>query len=94
MIRSVTEIAEPGKSLAEASRVDPLPQRRFVRVIERHANGLVRFEFAVGWRDLSCELVLPSEPFDEFCRRNAVEFVTDLADAGINALPPAGPTSP
>ena len=35
------------------------PERKFVRVIEQHANGLVEFEFAVGEPELSAELVLP-----------------------------------
>jgi phenol hydroxylase P0 protein len=70
---------------------DSMPPHKFVRVVERHANGLVRFDFAVGWPDLSCELVLPAPLFDEFCRRHAVEFMTEPADAGINALPASEP---
>jgi phenol hydroxylase P0 protein len=84
----------PAHAPAKPDAPDALPQRKFVRVIERHPNGLVRFEFAVGWPDLSCELVLPQADFDEFCRRHAVEFMTEPADAGINTLPPSEPSQP
>ena len=57
------------------------PPRKFVRVLERHANGLVRFEFAVGWPDLGCELVLPAAMFEGFCKHHAVEFLTADANA-------------
>lgn len=50
--------------------------RRFVRVTQRQANGLVAFEFSVGWPDMSVELVLPEEQFNEFCSKNKVEFLT------------------
>jgi hypothetical protein len=81
----------------DAARTDPspaVPQRKFVRVIEQHPNGLVRFDFAVGWPDLSCELVLPHALFDDFCRRNAVEFMTEPAAPGINTLPSPEPSEP
>lgn len=79
---------------APAAAGEALPQRKFVRVIERHPNGLMRFDFAVGWPDLSCELVLPHALFDEFCSRNAVEFMTEPAQAGINTLAKPEPASP
>ena len=43
--------------------------QRFVRVLQRGPGDLVRFEFAIGWPDLSVELVLPSPSFDAFCVR-------------------------
>ncbi len=43
--------------------------QRFVRVLRRGPGDLVRFEFAIGWPDLSVELVLPSASFDAFCAR-------------------------
>ena len=43
------------------------PERKFVRVIEQHANGLVEFEFAVGEPELCAELVLPQAAFSAFC---------------------------
>jgi phenol hydroxylase P0 protein len=50
--------------------------RRFVRVTQRQPNGLVSFEFSVGWPDMSVELVLPEPLFEEFCSKNNVEFLT------------------
>jgi phenol hydroxylase P0 protein len=41
--------------------------RRFVRVIEERADGLVAFEFAIGWPELAVELLLPAPAFAEFC---------------------------
>ena len=85
----------PAPDAAHAQPADgDAPQRKFVRVVEHRANGLVRFEFAVGWPDLSCELVLPAPLFDEFCRRHAVEYMTEPADAGINTLPASEPDKP
>lgn len=55
---------------------DPMPEldtsKRFVRVIERRTDGLVSFEFSIGWPELAVELMLPSAAFDEFCARNQV----------------------
>lgn len=49
--------------------------RKFVRVTDRRANGLVAFEFAIGWPDLAAELVLPEALFQEFCATHKVEFL-------------------
>jgi phenol/toluene 2-monooxygenase (NADH) P0/A0 len=43
------------------------PNRKFVRVIETHANGLVEFEFAVGEPELFVELLMGRTAFEEFC---------------------------
>ncbi len=51
--------------------------RRFVRITERRANGFVAFEFSVGWPDMSVELALPEQQFNEFCSKNNVEFLTE-----------------
>ena len=45
---------------------------RFVRVIERRADGLVAFEFSIGWPELAVELMLPAAAFDDFCARHEV----------------------
>ena len=37
---------------------------RFVRVIERRADGLVAFEFSIGWPELAVELMLPAPAFE------------------------------
>lgn len=64
-------------SASAASPADePVDVRRcFAKVLKRHANGLVLFEFSIAWRDLTVELVLPEAAFDEFCARNAVSLV-------------------
>ncbi len=73
---------------SSAQAPGPGPQtRKYVRVQERHPNGLVKFEFAVGWPDLCCELVLPTSMFDDFCQKHRVEFLTGPSEAGMNALP-------
>ncbi len=51
-------------------------QRRYVRILRKQPNGLVAFEFSVGWPDMGCELVLPEALFEEFCLKNQVEFLT------------------
>jgi phenol hydroxylase P0 protein len=47
--------------------------RRYVRVIEERVDGLVAFEFAIGWPELSVELLLPAAAFTEFCTTNRVQ---------------------
>jgi len=47
--------------------------RRFVRVLEERADGLVAFEFAIGWPELAVELLLPAPAFDEFCAAQHVQ---------------------
>lgn len=46
---------------------------RFVRVTDRRPDGLVAFEFAIGWPELAVELLLPAAAFDEFCAANQVQ---------------------
>lgn len=58
---------------------DALPHcdtsRKFVRITERRADGLVAFEFAIGWPDLALELLLPSAAFDDFCATQRVQML-------------------
>ncbi|MFM2121111.1 MAG: hypothetical protein RL722_2579 [Pseudomonadota bacterium] len=66
--------------------------RKFVRVIERRPNGLVAFEFAIGWPDLAAELVLPAPIFEAFCERHGAERLPDeLRTPGAPARPPDTP---
>lgn len=56
-------------------RDEPLvcdPSRKYVRVTEERADGLVAFDFSIGWPELSVELMLPRAAFDEFCTTNHV----------------------
>lgn len=45
---------------------------RYVRVLQRRADGLVSFEFSIGWPELAVELMLPTAAFDAFCDNNHV----------------------
>lgn len=51
--------------------------QRFVRVLQRRSNGLVEFEFSVGWPELSVELMLPESDFDAFCADHRVRHLND-----------------
>ena len=42
-------------------------QRRFIRIVQEHDNGMVEFEFAVGEPGLYVEMVMPRQQFEEFC---------------------------
>jgi phenol/toluene 2-monooxygenase (NADH) P0/A0 len=46
--------------------------RKFVRVTDRLSNGMVAFEFSIGWPELVVELMLPAAAFESFCVSNAV----------------------
>ncbi len=57
--------------------------RNLVRVTGER-NGIVEFEYGVGDMSLAIELMLPPLAFDEFCRTNAVEFVTETRTDGMS----------
>ena len=48
-------------------------RRKFVRVIDESGDGMVRFEFSIGWPELAVELMLPAQAFAEFCTREQVQ---------------------
>lgn len=50
---------------------------KFVRVREVRADGLVCFEFAIGWPELFVDLMLPQAAFDDFCVRQQVQRLND-----------------
>ena len=62
--------------MTQTSDNDALPtvdtSQRFVRVLERRADGLVSFEFSIGWPELAVELLLPAAAFEAFCTNNRV----------------------
>ncbi len=66
-----------GMQTLHCPTASPLPAvdttQRFVRVLEQRADGLVAFEFAIGWPELACELLLPAPAFDAFCAANRVQ---------------------
>lgn len=49
------------------------PNRKFIRVIEQRADGMVEFEFAVGEPELFVEMLLPQAAFADFCAAQGVE---------------------
>jgi hypothetical protein len=48
------------------------PDKKFVRIIQTHATGLVEFEFAVGEPELFVELLMAQSAFEEFCATHGV----------------------
>lgn len=61
-----------------ADTVRQLP--KYVRVLDERANGMVVFEFAMGWPDLTAELAMPRQAFDDFCEQHQVIFVTEAPE--------------
>ena len=56
--------------------------RRYVRFRELRNDGYVLFDFAIGDPEISVELILLLPAYQEFCRANAVTWLTrDQADA-------------
>lgn len=49
---------------------------RYVRYRDLDANGYVQFDFAIGDPELAVELSLPLAAYQEFCRTNAVIYLT------------------
>jgi len=50
---------------------------KFVRIRQVRADGLVCFEFAIGWPELFVDLMLPRAAFDDFCVRQKVQLLSD-----------------
>ena len=57
--------------------------KRFIRVLRRRDNGLVEFEFSIGWPELVVELMLPHQDFDAFCEKHKVRML-DAAAPSLN----------
>ena len=70
-----------GRGAADTAPTDTLPlcdtSLRFVRVLARRPDGLVSFEFSIGWPELAVELLLPAPAFAEFCAVNKVVLLDD-----------------
>jgi len=49
--------------------------RKYVRVTQVREDGLVMFEFSIGWPEQMVELVLPQPAFDEFCAAHQVQHL-------------------
>lgn len=64
--------------------------RKFVRVTQVRGDGLVAFEFSIGWPELAAELVLPRAAFHEFCAKHQVQRLDDEALTRTNQADPTG----
>jgi phenol/toluene 2-monooxygenase (NADH) P0/A0 len=53
--------------------------RKVVRVMGTR-NGLIEFEYGVGDLSLALELMLPPAAFEDFCRVNAVEVLSEAPE--------------
>lgn len=77
----MTETAPHGESVLD---------RRFVRLRNRRAGGIVEFDFAIGAPEIFVELMMPEAAFDQFCADNRVidltgtEPAADAFDARLN----------
>ena len=60
---------------------------KFVRVMARRPDGLVSFEFSIGWPELAVELMLPAPAFDAFCAAHQVKFLDAPATPGADGAP-------
>ena len=47
------------------------------RVTDHRADNFVEFEFTLGDPDLTVELVLPLENFEQFCSRFSAKVIRD-----------------
>jgi phenol/toluene 2-monooxygenase (NADH) P0/A0 len=68
-------------SVNQPNAPDPSPEcdvtRKFVRVTQVRGDGLVAFEFSIGWPELAAELVLPRAAFEEFCSTHQGQRLDD-----------------
>ncbi len=58
-------------------------QKRFVRVRNK-VRGFVEFDFAIGDPSIYIELILPSAAFEEFCKKNRAEHMTEDQAAAVD----------
>jgi phenol hydroxylase P0 protein len=72
-------LKHPASVQADTDSSDALDTtRKFVRVTGINTRGFVEFEFSVGLPELSVELMLPREAFEEFCvAHNAVRLAAE-----------------
>jgi phenol hydroxylase P0 protein len=62
---------------ATAERQPADIRRKFVRIRQVRTDGLVCFEFAIGWPELFVDLMLPRAAFDDFCLHQQVQLLSD-----------------
>jgi len=56
---------------------NPDTAKRYVRVIQRRADGFIEFHFAIGHTEYFAELILKEKDFQIFCAENNVEFLPE-----------------
>lgn len=56
---------------------NPDTAKRYVRVIQRRADGFIEFHFAIGHTEYFAELMLKEKDFQIFCAENNVEFLPE-----------------
>lgn len=67
--------SQPFTAATTTAEESPVLHRKFVRVTSPKDSEFVHFEFAIGWPDLSAELTLKRDQFEEFCQKHQVEFL-------------------
>lgn len=78
MIAAESTYPQPNAEQSVALEADAATlARRYVRITGHSANGFVTFEFSVGWPDMSVELALPEDLFNDFCVKNNVIFLDE-----------------
>lgn len=80
----MTPIQGPARA---ADVVDCDLTRKYVRVLRESADGMVAFEFAIGWPDLAVELAMPRPMFEQFCERQQVQRLADDAAGPALGVP-------
>ncbi len=70
-LQSLAGMTDAAKPAADGA-ADWDVERRYIRIVETHANGMVEFEFAVGEPGLFVEMVMPKAQFDDFCAQQGV----------------------
>jgi phenol hydroxylase P0 protein len=70
--------------VAEAENPDIA--KRYVRIVNRRADGFIEFQFAIGHTEYFAELMLKKNDFDVFCTENKVIFLPEGANHGNSAF--------
>lgn len=59
--------------------------QRYVRLLRERDDGFVEFVFSIDDPTLGVELILPRDAYLQFCRHNAVRFVSDVQASLLDA---------
>ncbi len=75
--QAMTMTSTPATAPSTADERTGNVKSKFVRIKQLRADGLVCFEFAIGWPELFVDLMLPRAAFDDFCVRQQVQLLSD-----------------